>query len=228
MSGGKKATRGTPQGGVVSPLLANIYMHRFIKAFRQYGLDRAVRRGARELRGRLRGALPAGSRRGARDDPALDDQHRARAERGQDVRARRPMRVLRLPRLHLRTDVLAADRRTLQLGATPSKKAVAAIRETIRAAAAAGKPGTVGGRAVRARTAPCGAGPTTSATARWRRRGTMWSCYVYHARPPLSPPPAQGAGARQRQFPMQRVFGELGVRRRSTACPRLAAANASA
>lgn len=40
MSGGKKATRGTPQGGVASPLLANIYMHRFIKAFRQHGVDR--------------------------------------------------------------------------------------------------------------------------------------------------------------------------------------------
>jgi len=40
MSGGKKATRGTPQGGVISPLMANIYMHRFIKAFRKYGLDR--------------------------------------------------------------------------------------------------------------------------------------------------------------------------------------------
>jgi RNA-directed DNA polymerase len=39
MSGGKRATRGTPQGGVVSPLLANIYMHRYIKAFRRYGLD---------------------------------------------------------------------------------------------------------------------------------------------------------------------------------------------
>jgi hypothetical protein len=39
MSGGKRATRGTPQGGVVSPLLANIYTHRYIKAFRRYGLD---------------------------------------------------------------------------------------------------------------------------------------------------------------------------------------------
>ena len=39
MSGGKKATRGTPQGGVASPILANIYMHRYIKAFRKHGLD---------------------------------------------------------------------------------------------------------------------------------------------------------------------------------------------
>ena len=38
-TGGKKANRGTPQGGVISPLLANIYMHRYIKAFRKYGLD---------------------------------------------------------------------------------------------------------------------------------------------------------------------------------------------
>lgn len=35
MSGGRKATRGTPQGGVASPLLANIYMNRFLKHWRQ-------------------------------------------------------------------------------------------------------------------------------------------------------------------------------------------------
>ena len=34
MSGGKSNTRGTPQGGVVSPLLANIYMNRFLKHWR--------------------------------------------------------------------------------------------------------------------------------------------------------------------------------------------------
>ena len=39
MTGGKKTSRGTPQGGVISPLLANIYMHRYIKAIRKYGLD---------------------------------------------------------------------------------------------------------------------------------------------------------------------------------------------
>ena len=34
MTGGKRSTRGTPQGGVISPLLANIYMHRFLRAWR--------------------------------------------------------------------------------------------------------------------------------------------------------------------------------------------------
>src|SRR4029077_442727 len=37
MSGGKSNTRGTPQGGVASPLLANIYMNRFLKYWRPTG-----------------------------------------------------------------------------------------------------------------------------------------------------------------------------------------------
>jgi len=44
-SGGKRSTRGTPQGGVVSPALANLYMNRYLKVFRLRGLDR--RYGAR-------------------------------------------------------------------------------------------------------------------------------------------------------------------------------------
>lgn len=43
--GGQRATRGTPQGGVISPLLANLYMNRYLKVFRLRGLDR--RYGAR-------------------------------------------------------------------------------------------------------------------------------------------------------------------------------------
>jgi RNA-directed DNA polymerase len=39
MTGGKRSTRGTPQGGVLSPLLANVYMHRFLRAWRQRGKD---------------------------------------------------------------------------------------------------------------------------------------------------------------------------------------------
>lgn len=44
-TGGKRSTRGTPQGGVVSPVLANLYMNRYLKACRRAGLDR--RYGAR-------------------------------------------------------------------------------------------------------------------------------------------------------------------------------------
>ena len=41
MSGGKSNTRGTPQGGVASPLLANIYMNRFLKHWRRTGRGEA-------------------------------------------------------------------------------------------------------------------------------------------------------------------------------------------
>ena len=40
LTGGKKAKGGVPQGGVLSPLLSVLYLHRFIKAFRKAELDR--------------------------------------------------------------------------------------------------------------------------------------------------------------------------------------------
>ena len=43
MSGGKNSKRGTPQGGVASPLLANIYMNRFLKHWRRSGSGEAFR-----------------------------------------------------------------------------------------------------------------------------------------------------------------------------------------
>ncbi len=43
MTGGKRTNRGTPQGGVISPLLANIYMHRFLRAWRERGLEHTFR-----------------------------------------------------------------------------------------------------------------------------------------------------------------------------------------
>lgn len=43
MSGGKRAKCGTPQGGVASPLLANIYMNRFLKHWRLTGRGEALR-----------------------------------------------------------------------------------------------------------------------------------------------------------------------------------------
>src|SRR3954465_6232343 len=41
--GGKTSTCGTPQGGVASPLLANIYMNRFLKHWRCSGRGEAFR-----------------------------------------------------------------------------------------------------------------------------------------------------------------------------------------
>jgi RNA-directed DNA polymerase len=37
LTGGKDSDRGTPQGGVISPLLANIYMNRMLKGWKQAG-----------------------------------------------------------------------------------------------------------------------------------------------------------------------------------------------
>ena len=43
MSGGKNSKRGTPQGGVVSPLLSVVYMNRFLKHWRLTGRGEAFR-----------------------------------------------------------------------------------------------------------------------------------------------------------------------------------------
>jgi RNA-directed DNA polymerase len=42
-TGGRRSTRGTPQGGVASPLLANLYMNRFLKHWRRSGRGEAFR-----------------------------------------------------------------------------------------------------------------------------------------------------------------------------------------
>jgi RNA-directed DNA polymerase len=43
MSGGKGSRCGTPQGGVISPLLANLYMNRFLKHWRRSGQGEILR-----------------------------------------------------------------------------------------------------------------------------------------------------------------------------------------
>jgi RNA-directed DNA polymerase len=43
MTGGKASRQGTPQGGVISPLLANLYMNRFLKHWRRTGRGEAYR-----------------------------------------------------------------------------------------------------------------------------------------------------------------------------------------
>jgi RNA-directed DNA polymerase len=43
IGGGKAAKVGTPQGGVISPLLANIYMNRFLRTWRERGMTTRLR-----------------------------------------------------------------------------------------------------------------------------------------------------------------------------------------
>lgn len=42
-TGGKRSGKGTPQGGVISPLLANIYIHRLLRAWEKFGLEAKLR-----------------------------------------------------------------------------------------------------------------------------------------------------------------------------------------
>jgi RNA-directed DNA polymerase len=42
MTGGKKSKRGTPQGGVISPLLANIYINRLLRHWRNTGASQRL------------------------------------------------------------------------------------------------------------------------------------------------------------------------------------------
>lgn len=42
MTGGKKSKRGTPQGGVISPLLANIYINRLVRHWRNTGASQRL------------------------------------------------------------------------------------------------------------------------------------------------------------------------------------------
>jgi len=44
MTGGRRSTCGTPQGGVASPLLANLYMNRFLKYWRITEREKPFRR----------------------------------------------------------------------------------------------------------------------------------------------------------------------------------------
>lgn len=217
MSGGKKATRGTPQGGVASPLLANIYMHRFIKAFRKYGLDRRY------------GAVLVTYA----DDFVVLCRHGA----GEVVdTTRRWMVSIGLALNESKTRVCNARCESFDFlgytfgpmhsprtggrynGARPSKKAVASIKDTIRRRL---RPGNHApwedvardlNRTVRGWAAYFSYGSVTKA-----RHGVK--LHLYHSVRRFLRRRHQMAGGGYRQFPIQDVFGNLGVLSPES-CPR--------
>ena len=55
--------RGIPQGSPISPLLANLYMRRFVLGWKKLGLEQQPRLAHRELRRRPRDLVPEKQRR---------------------------------------------------------------------------------------------------------------------------------------------------------------------
>ena len=224
LSGGKKATRGTPQGGVASPLLANIYMHRFIKAFRKYGLDRRYgavlvtyaddfvvlcRNGAPEVLETTRRWMAS---IGLALNEAKTCVRNARCESFEFLGY--TFGPMYSPRTGGRYN-----------GARPSKKAVASIKEAIRRRLRSGNQA-----------------PWEDVVRDLNRTVRGWAAYfcygslakarhsvdlhLYHTVRRFLRRRHKLAGPGYRQFPISDVFGKLGVRSLNS-CPRSAPAHAS-
>ena len=109
MSGGKQSTCGTPQGGVISPLLANRYMNRFLRHWRNQGRGEAYRAHIVNYADDFV-ILSRGYAEEACVDAAGHDQARAHRKRNEDGGAQCTAGTLRLPGLQLRTALLPEGR----------------------------------------------------------------------------------------------------------------------
>jgi RNA-directed DNA polymerase len=222
--GGKRATRGTPQGGVVSPLLANIYMHRYIRAFRRYGLDRKY--GAQLVT--YADDLVVLCRHGAHE--VLAKTRRWMASIGlalnEDKTGVRHARCESFDFLGYTFGPMYSPRTGGRYnGARPSKKAIAAIKAAIRRRLRNGNQA-----------------PWADVVSRLNRTVRGWAAYfcygslakarhavqlhLYHTVRRFLRRRHKLAGPGYRQFPITAVFGELGVLSLDR-LPRLAPANAA-
>jgi RNA-directed DNA polymerase len=141
MTGGKGSTCGTPQGGVVSPLLANLYMNRFLKHWRITERGKAFRAQVVNY---------------ADDFVILTSRHAAEARDW----TRKVMTCLGLTLNETKTKLKEARRESFDflgytfgllcywrngrkyMGASPSKKSVARLRTKVNAVLIPGNKGT--------------------------------------------------------------------------------------
>ena len=109
MEGGKANKHGTPQGGVISPLIANLYMNRFLKHWRQSGRGEAWQ--AHVIN--YADDFVILSRGHAAEALAWTDRVMARLgltlNRTKNLSARCTAKAVRLPGLQLRPACLPAD-----------------------------------------------------------------------------------------------------------------------
>ena len=112
MTEARDKRRGIPQGSPISPLLANIYMRRFVLGWKMFGLERSPRHAARDLCRRPRDPVQKGQSRSGLAKPARDHgQAEADGERGEDTDLQSAGRRVRFPGIHVRANVFGEDRR---------------------------------------------------------------------------------------------------------------------
>ena len=140
MTGGKRSRQGTPQGGVISPLLANIYIHRFLRHWRRTGASErlgAVVNYADDF------VILCASRRQAEQSLVLVDRWMKRLGLAIHPEKTRLCEAWRESFDFLGYTfgpVWRFDRRSRHIGARPSKKAQKRLKEKINALLYRGNP----------------------------------------------------------------------------------------
>ena len=123
MEGGKANKCGVPQGGVISPLVANLYMNRFLKHWRQSG--RADAWQARVIN--YADDFVILSRGHAAEALAWSDRVMTRLglglNRNENLRAQCTPGAVRLPGLQLRPALLPANRTLVHWGPVRRRRA---------------------------------------------------------------------------------------------------------
>ena len=103
LTGGKGQQKGTPQGGVASPLLANIYMRRFLLAWEKRKLPEKLKAVVVNYADDFVPSVPWYGSEGTRRGGANHHRHEAPNESGEDANSGRLAATVRLPRIHLRS-----------------------------------------------------------------------------------------------------------------------------
>jgi RNA-directed DNA polymerase len=211
LQGGRGQSRGTPQGGVISPLLANVYMNRYLRAWRTEGKGCAFQ--ARIVN--YADDFVILSRGWAAE--ALVWTRNMMTDLGLTLNERKT----RLCQAHRESfDFLGYTFGTLvyrkdghtYLGATPSKKAVARVRERVRGILSSGVTGPwpqVRDRLNRTLRGWCGYFQHGTKTFAYRAVDN----YVQAAVRDFLQRRHKVSGRGTRCFPDSTIFGELGVLR---------------
>ncbi len=214
MEGGKANKLGVLQGGVISPLVANLYMNRFLKYWRQSGRGEARRRNVINYADDFSHPQPGLRGRGAGVDGSRDDTSGLGPEPDENLRAQCTPGAVRPPELQLRPALLPRQTGRWFTGASPSKESVQRLKDKVAAILV---PGNVGAweevRDTLNRLLPGmvwllpALVHLTTPRIGWSRPTSMITCVTFSPGTPKLP--TRGS----RHIRMDAVFGTMGVLR---------------